>query len=64
MTQNGQLFRLKGYGMPAVNKPDERGDLYARTDVQLPTQLSAEERAHYEALAKLNEETAKTNSAA
>ena len=40
LTQNGQVFRLKGYGMPAVGKPDEKGDLYARVDVQLPTQLS------------------------
>ena len=24
-TQNGQVFRLKGHGMPAVGKPDEHG---------------------------------------
>ena len=54
MTQNGQVFRLKGFGMPAVGKANERGDLYARVEVQMPTQLSSEERAHYEALAKLS----------
>jgi len=54
MTQNGQVFRLKGFGMPAVGKTNEKGDLYARVDVQMPTQLSSEERAHYEALAKLS----------
>ena len=64
LTQNGQVFRLKGFGMPAVGKPDEKGDLYARIDVQLPSQLSDEERTHYEALAKLNEGAAKKNSAA
>jgi DnaJ-class molecular chaperone len=53
LTQNGQVFRLKGYGMPAVGRPDETGDLYARVEVQLPTQLSAEAREHYEALARL-----------
>ncbi len=52
-TQNGQQFRMKGYGMPAINKPDVRGDLYATIDVQLPTSLTAEERSHFEALAKL-----------
>ena len=52
LTQNGQVFRLKGYGMPAVGKADEKGDLYARVEVQLPTQLSPSEREHYEALAK------------
>ena len=54
LTQNGQVFRLKGFGMPAVGKTDDKGDLYARVDAQLPTQLSPEERAHYEALAKLS----------
>ena len=64
LTQNGQLFRLKGYGMPATNKSHETGDLYARVEVQLPAQLTAEERAHYEALAKLNGAAAKSHSAA
>jgi DnaJ-class molecular chaperone len=64
-TQNGQVFRLKGYGMPTVGKPDEKGDAYARVEVQVPTQLSAAEREHYEALAKLhNGGAAKSNSAA
>jgi DnaJ-class molecular chaperone len=50
--------------MPAVGKADDKGDLYARVDVQLPAQLSAEERAHYEALAKLAGGAADTHSAA
>jgi curved DNA-binding protein len=64
MTQNGQVFRLKGYGMPAVGKPDEKGDLYARVEVQLPTHLSGEEREHYEALRRLSGGGATKNSAA
>ena len=64
LTQNGQVFRLKGYGMPAVGKPDDKGDLYARVEVQLPTQLTAEEREHYEALAKLSGGGANKHSAA
>ena len=64
LTQNGQVFRLKGYGMPAVGKPDEKADLYARVDVQLPTHLSAEEREHYEALRRLSGGGATKNSAA
>ena len=64
LTQNGQVFRLKGYGMPAVGKNDEKGDAYARAEIQLPAQLSPEERTHYEALAKLNEGSANTHSAA
>jgi DnaJ-class molecular chaperone len=52
-TQSGQMFRLKGHGMPAVGKPDEHGDLYATADVELPRSLSPEERTHFEALQKL-----------
>jgi DnaJ-class molecular chaperone len=64
LTQNGQVFRLKGYGMPAVGKADDKGDLYARIDVQVPTQISTEERQHWEALAKLTGGAAKSDSAA
>ena len=53
LTQNGQVFRLKGYGMPALGAHGETGDLYARVEVQLPTQLSAAERLHYESLARV-----------
>jgi curved DNA-binding protein len=52
-TQNGQVFRLKGHGMPIVGKPAEHGDLFATADVQLPRELTPEQRAHFEALQKL-----------
>jgi DnaJ-class molecular chaperone len=52
-TQSGQVFRLKGHGMPIVGKPGEHGDLYATVEAELPRDLSPEERQHYEALAKL-----------
>ena len=72
-TQNGQVFRLKGYGMPAVSsagaaKPGEKGnaekgDLYGKVDVQLPTSVSAEEREHWDALARLAGAAAKHSAA-
>ncbi|MDE3155543.1 MAG: J domain-containing protein [Acidobacteriota bacterium] len=52
-TQNGQVFRLKGHGMPAVGKPDHRGDLYATVQVQLPRQLTPEQQQLFEQLARL-----------
>jgi len=52
-TQQGQVFRLKAQGMPAIGKPDEHGDLYATADVQLPRTLTPEQRTHFEALQKL-----------
>jgi len=50
-TQGGQIFRLKGHGMPGVGKPDDRGELYVAVDVQIPRTLTPDERRHYEALA-------------
>ena len=61
-TQVAQVFRLKGHGMPVANQASEHGDLYATVDVQLPKHLTPEERAHYEALQKLQAGT--KNSAA
>ena len=62
VTQNGQVFRLKGHGMPAVSKPDDRGDLYVTVEAELPKQLTPAQREIFEALKKL--ETGATNSAA
>jgi DnaJ-class molecular chaperone len=50
LTQQGQVFRLKGHGMPAVGKPDDRGDLYAAADVVLPRRLTTEQRELFEKL--------------
>ena len=51
-TQNGQVFRLKGHGMPTVNHPDQTGDLYATVTVHLPKDLTDEQRRHFEELKK------------
>ena len=49
-SQNGQTFRLRGKGMPSLKRKNQFGDLYATLDVRLPTQLTAEQREHFEAL--------------
>ena len=51
-TQNAQVFRLRGQGMTLPGKSGEKSDLYATVDVQLPRQLTPEQRTHFEALAK------------
>ena len=61
-TQNGQVLRLKGHGMSAVRRPDDRGDLYATVDVRLPRSLSPEQAQHYEALARLEEDSTTSSS--
>jgi len=62
-TQNGQVFRLKGHGMPGVGKPNEHGDLYATVEVELPRALTPEQRQHFEALQKLEKGGAKHSAA-
>ena len=52
-TQNGQVFRLKGHGMPVLGKTGDRGDLYASVEIQLPRALNREQRQHWETLQKL-----------
>jgi DnaJ-class molecular chaperone len=39
--------------MPVLGAPGKRGDLYARLKVQLPSQLSAEQRELFERLRTL-----------
>jgi curved DNA-binding protein len=51
-TQSGQKFRLRGHGFPSVGKPDERGDLYATVDVQIPKTLNDKQKELYEELKK------------
>jgi DnaJ-class molecular chaperone len=53
-TQPGQRLRVKGHGLPAPGAADDRGDLYVAVSVRVPTELSAEARAHYEALRALD----------
>ena len=49
-TQNGQSLRLAGLGMPHLNSPGSRGDLYAIVKAVLPKGLSDEERQLFQEL--------------
>jgi len=43
-TQPEQLIRLSGRGMPKVKSPETKGDLYVRVKVQVPKNLSDQQR--------------------
>jgi curved DNA-binding protein len=51
-SQNGQTIRLRGKGMPKLHEPQSFGDLYARLQVQIPRNLSDEERELFTQLAR------------
>ncbi len=53
-SQNGQTFRLRGKGMPKLGKKEQYGDLYAKLNVRLPTDLTDKQREHFEALQQLS----------
>ena len=57
-TRHGAVLRLRGHGMPVLGKAGERGDLLVTLELQVPTELSPEERRHYEALAALRTQPA------
>jgi molecular chaperone DnaJ len=51
-TQSGQVFKLRGKGVVNVNARD-RGDLFARLLVEVPTRLNSEQRQKLEEFAAL-----------
>ena len=57
-TQNKRVFRLRGKGMPHLRQPEQHGDLYAKVDVRLPTQLSPRQQELFEELRHISSEEA------
>jgi curved DNA-binding protein len=51
-SDSGKTFRLKGLGMPKLNHPDQRGDLYVTLQVQVPKNLTAEQKTKFKELQK------------
>ena len=59
-TQPGRVFRLRGQGMPRLKGArGTRGDLLARVQVSLPTNLSERERALFQELRQVRPEAAR-----
>lgn len=52
-TDSGKLFRIKGKGMPVYGKENQFGDLYVEILVQVPKNLTEQEKALFEQLSKL-----------
>jgi curved DNA-binding protein len=52
-SQTGKSIRLRGKGMPRLHEPQTFGDLYARLQVQIPRNLTDEERDLFARLADL-----------
>lgn len=51
-TQPGKVFKLKEKGIPVINRQGSRGDQLVTVNVQIPTQLNAEQKKLLESLGK------------
>jgi len=51
-TKSGQQFRLRGKGLPI--RKGERQDLFVKIDINMPNEMTPEERQHYLELARLS----------
>jgi len=51
-TDSGKTFRLKGLGMPKLNNPESRGDLFVSAQIEVPKKLTAEQKKKFEELQK------------
>jgi curved DNA-binding protein len=52
-TQGGQVFRLKGKGMPHLRDDNKLGDLLAKAKIRVPQNLTDAQRILYQQLADL-----------
>lgn len=57
-TQPGTILKLKGLGMPKYKNPQSRGDLYVKIQIQIPTNLTEQERELFKQLAQLRKSRA------
>lgn len=53
-TQPGDIVKVYGEGITALNDKGPRGDLYLRVKVSVPTDLNSAQRAHLEAFKALS----------
>ena len=51
-TDSGKTFRLKGLGMPKLNNPETRGDLFVSVQIEVPKKLTAEQKKKLQELQK------------
>lgn len=52
-TQGGKTLRIRGKGMPDYGSSDKFGDLYVKTEIEIPTNLSSKEEELFKELQNL-----------
>ncbi|HQB61724.1 MAG TPA: DnaJ C-terminal domain-containing protein, partial [Spirochaetota bacterium] len=54
--ENGKVLRIKGAGMPYLDFPDKKGDLFIKVEVEIPKSLNREEKRLLEELRRIKGE--------
>ncbi len=54
-TQNGDIFRLKGKGLPQLNRPERCGDILLVMTIEVPRTITAEQEKLLRKLAELEQ---------
>jgi molecular chaperone DnaJ len=57
--ENGKVLRVKGAGMPYLESPDHKGDLYIRVSIEIPKHIGKEEKRLLEEFRKIHGEDQK-----
>lgn len=59
-TPAGKILQIQGEGLPHFNQENQRGDIYVRVEIEVPSKLSPEEKKLLTELAKLRGEKIQT----
>ncbi len=51
-TPSGEVFKIKGEGLPVLGRGETRGEQYVRIEIEVPKKLEASERKLLQELAK------------
>lgn len=60
-TQHGEILKIKNEGMPYLNSPSQRGDLFVKIEIAVPKNLSKDEQKLYAQLLEIEHKNGKKN---
>lgn len=60
-SQHNEVFKIKDEGMPYINNPKQKGDLFVQLNIIIPKNLSKEEQKLYQQLLELEKKSGAKN---
>ncbi len=57
--ENGKVLRIKGAGVPSLENPEHKGDMYIKVEIDIPKSLNKEEKRILEEFRKIHGENQK-----